>query len=608
MNIAKRALRIIGGTRIEEDEENNQERKYTMKKENEIYLEIYSLDENERCLAPIETVVSLFTMKYCDSKMSVGFVRNNIEYDIGGFTVDVSDVKYRLLSEKEMPLNASFCELPNVIVNEDTVVAGLCASLRQVIKNTISQNPEHDCRGLLGFKDSCLLAPSETSVWTKYCEVDILSSLRNLKEELLSKVELPASIARFEAHMSEPVRLHNVYKYTMSKKYAFNGMVAGEKGDLPEHLYAEGSFLTLADIIIFVCYHIFFNFVSSLEICKLLPLTCKWYDRLMENASITKCLNCMILEPSEMLDISYELPVVEKRSLYKSDPKRYKPRNRIFTRQEDVENSLRLIDELGINRALNIEPYGVDMAIDWSKIPYEATPEGGSLPLTRLKRKYEQLENLCKPVLKLAREHDIIVDFCSGSGHLGILVAYLLPKCSVILLENKEESLNRSKERVRKLQLKNVTFYQCNLDYFKGHFDIGLSLHACGVATDLVIQHCIRKNAIFISCPCCYGSVHDCHHITYPRSEIFRKSINKRDYLILGHSADQTHDNKNAKTAQGNECMAIIDSDRRLQAEQFGYVVHLAKLVPPTCTPKNHLLVGIPEKPSPRNCQILAFE
>ena len=43
------------------------------------------------------------------------------------------------------------------------------------------------------------------------------------------------------------------------------------------------------------------------------------------------------------------------------------------------------------------------------------------------------------------------------------------------------------------------------MDYFNGAFDIGVSLHACGVATDLVIQKCIQNSASFVSCPCCYG-------------------------------------------------------------------------------------------------------
>lgn len=566
-----------------------------MKKTNEIYLEIFALDDS-LCLVPIETVIALFTIKYCESEAAVRLVKTAVKFDKRrGYSVNIGEFDCEVSAIDDLPYYAGSCELPNVIVNDDTVVAGLCASLRQIVKATIETCPDHHCRSLLGFKDSCLLSPSESSVWTKYCEIDLLSTLHSLGDEVLAEPVLPASLARFETHMSEPVRLHNVYKYTMSKKFAINGTTTQGRGVVPEHLYAEGSYMTLADIIIFVCVHIFFNFISNDTRTSLLPLTSRWYDRITDDELAKRCLSCINLESGQLYRTGYTLPLVEKQSLYKSDPKRYKPRNRIFTRQEDIESSLRLIEQLPVRAELDDEPFGCEVTLDWNEVPYEARPDGGALPLTRLKRKFEQLENLCKPVLKLAKPGDVIVDFCSGSGHLGILVAHLLPRCTVVLLENKEESLRRSRERVEKLRLTNVKFYQCNLDYFKGDFDIGASLHACGVATDLVIQHCIRRRAVFVSCPCCYGSLHDCHHITYPRSETFRERVDTRDYLVLGHAADQTHDEKNAKTRQGNECMAIIDTDRRLQAEQSGYVVHVAKLRPATCTPKNHLIVGIPK-------------
>ena len=38
-----------------------------------------------------------------------------------------------------------------------------------------------------------------------------------------------------------------------------------------------------------------------------------------------------------------------------------------------------------------------------------------------------QLASLASPVTHLARTGDIIVDFCSGSGHLGLLMAHLIP-------------------------------------------------------------------------------------------------------------------------------------------------------------------------------------
>jgi hypothetical protein len=52
----------------------------------------------------------------------------------------------------------------------------------------------------------------------------------------------------------------------------------------------------------------------------------------------------------------------------------------------------------------------------------------------RLERKCQQLQGLAVPVVELAgsRQGIIIVDFCSGGGHLGLLLAHLLPKVSPV--------------------------------------------------------------------------------------------------------------------------------------------------------------------------------
>ena len=43
------------------------------------------------------------------------------------------------------------------------------------------------------------------------------------------------------------------------------------------------------------------------------------------------------------------------------------------------------------------------------------------------------------------------------------------------MIENKDESLRRALGRVQTLGLKNVSLYLSNIDYFYGHFDIGVS-------------------------------------------------------------------------------------------------------------------------------------
>ena len=71
--------------------------------------------------------------------------------------------------------------------------------------------------------------------------------------------------------------------------------------------------------------------------------------------------------------------------------------------------------------------------------------------------------------------------------------------------------------------MSNCRFFQCNLDYFCGDFDIGVSLHACGLATDLVLAKCLSADSSFVCCPCCYGAVRESRLVTYPKSAAFRK-------------------------------------------------------------------------------------
>ena len=77
------------------------------------------------------------------------------------------------------------------------------------------------------------------------------------------------------------------------------------------------------------------------------------------------------------------------------------------------------------------------MNLEWSALPDLVHPLGGHLPPERLEKKCQQLENLAGAVMSLHRPGDVIVDFCSGGGHLAILLAYLLPEATVYLVENK---------------------------------------------------------------------------------------------------------------------------------------------------------------------------
>ena len=66
-----------------------------------------------------------------------------------------------------------------------------------------------------------------------------------------------------------------------------------------------------------------------------------------------------------------------------------------------------------------------------------------------------------------------------------------------------------------------MQLFQSNLNYFTGDFSIGTCLHACGIATDLVLKKCLDANASFVATPCCYGAIKQTDVISYPRSNMF---------------------------------------------------------------------------------------
>ncbi|CAH0694511.1 unnamed protein product [Spodoptera exigua] len=653
-----------------------------------------------------------------------------------------------MINDYEIPWPVALCVYP-VIMSDDLIVTGLCAVARHIsFFRTCGRIPEEHEEGLLGFRHSCLQAPNEVSIWTKFCEIDMIKAMQEITnaEELK---ELPKHLVRFEHHLRKPVRVHNIYKVARNiKKESLKaeqqanaeGKLAGdcgtsgsggsqastssiapasssgslqsvreegsaEKPDKDEqlvssavpsvetvvdkadvtkhdgkaneqqattgqpenaeqqtcaeilesnkqittekssntevqalsdkqnsnetgegtsaaqrtaksrkwkslrkrecliesttkiedlqvnHEYAEGPFLTLADLVLLPTYHVIVQTIGEQRFESLLPTTYRWYKKVMSLQKVQETFVCYMdkFDIKQTTSQNISLPTSEDVSLYKTDPKRHNPRKRIYTREEDIETALSFIKE---GMELPISDNNYEPAFEWKDIPEHASPYAGFLPDTRAQRKSQQLENLVLAVLKIATDGDVIVDFCSGGGHLGILLAYLLPRCTIIFLENKVQSLFTARERIQKLRINNVFFFQCNLDFFIGEFDIGVGLHACGIATDLILDKCVQAKAKFVVSPCCYGSLHYTNRLIYPRSKAF-SSVPILNYLCIAHAADQTH-KEHPLAVRGARCMAIIDSDRARLAEEMGYKVTLMKLKPPTCTPKNDLLIGIP--------------
>nr|UYI58580.1 glutathione S-transferase 9 [Grapholita molesta] len=592
-----------------------------------VYLEAY-INENDcrKCgmlKLPLESLITYCVYKFCcPENIALRFVyvpRNSEKEEI---TVKVNDVSFI----EDVSWQVSSCVYP-VLINGDTVITGLCAVARHMsLHRTLSPSPHEHEDGILGFRRGCLQAPNEVSIWTKFCEVDLVKTTREIFK-LDSLQEVPVNLVRFENHLRKPIRVHNVFKLareikkkevlnskpnelnqekeesekvkkervakarkwksSVSKEISIDSSVKIEDLDI-SHQFAEGPFLTLADVVLTPLYYIIANAIGE-KIVSLLPLTNRWFKHVQQVPQLEIVFEFLSgLEQKKLTIEEIVIPSAEDVSLYKRDPKRHNPRKRMFTKPEDIENAL---SSLVASMHIDIDSKDFKNRIEWNTVPDGANPCAGHLPDERMARKAEQLENLALAVQSIARKGDLIVDFCSGSGHLGILIAHLLPQCTVILLENKEQSLLRARKRVHDMGLKNVHFFQCNLDFFIGKFDIGVGLHACGIASDLILDKCLKCNAKFVLCPCCYGSLHATDRLVYPRSKVF-SSVTLDHYMTIGHAADQTH-KECPLTVRGDRCMAIIDSDRLRLAEEYGYKVTLSRLKPLSCTPKNNLLIGV---------------
>lgn len=184
-----------------------------------LYLEILSDVNNNTVQVTIESYVTLFVYRFVrrsESKISICLIRSQPTDNSPNITIDVSSMQFcvKNLSDPDFKSgDAALLKLP-VIVNEKCVIAGLCGVCRGLLKLM----NDNEANKLLGFKDGCLQAPSETSFWTKFCEIDFINCTKNIVNmsgeqfDGANTFELSDEFAIFEKYLAKPVRMHNIYK------------------------------------------------------------------------------------------------------------------------------------------------------------------------------------------------------------------------------------------------------------------------------------------------------------------------------------------------------------------------------------------------------------
>jgi methyltransferase family protein len=232
------------------------------------------------------------------------------------------------------------------------------------------------------------------------------------------------------------------------------------------------------------------------------------------------------------------------------------------------------------------------LKLDWEQMPEGVDPSSGFLKEKRLRGKRWQVENCIQLSELLLKGGEVIVDFCSGSGHLSIPMAYRFPDCHFILVERNPVPVEIGNKRVKDSGLTNIEFCNSYIQDFQRDFDMGIALHACGEATDLAHIKCLEKDAAYVMCPCDIGFLQN-SKLDYPRSLAFSQILTREEYMRIASAGDWTcWDFDSDQGKRGKLCMGYISLDRNLAAEEAGYRTHLFTTNPREATPKNDIIFG----------------
>jgi hypothetical protein len=247
-------------------------------------------------------------------------------------------------------------------------------------------------------------------------------------------------------------------------------------------------------------------------------------------------------------------------------------------------------------------------------------PAAGDLNEARAARKRAQIASAAAHALRLLRSGDHVVEFGAGQGHLGLLLASARRDIRVTLVEIKECSCEGARARAAALALTNVRVFCGSVDAFVASTDEPLDcvvgLHCCGLLSDAVLEVAAARRSAVCLVPCCYGQIvggvdhargGDTAPCMHPRSAAFRgalsgdglvafRSVAKAADLVVGRGGAVDVDSASFATAQA--CMRLVDTDRLLWLAESAAArgeepprVELARLEPPTCSPKSSVLL-----------------
>ena len=139
-------------------------------------------------------------------------------------------------------------------------VSGLAAMCRHIIKNCQCQ----EFQVALGFRSNCLQALAEVSLWTSFCEVRMPAVVQHFFNSAaqLTEMSIPTPLLQLGQHLKKQIRMHNVVKLCWDAA----------------HTFAEGSNLTLSDLVLYPSVRIAADIITCRQIAlaQYLPNVHRW--------------------------------------------------------------------------------------------------------------------------------------------------------------------------------------------------------------------------------------------------------------------------------------------------------------------------------------------
>ncbi len=182
---------------------------------------------------------------------------------------------------------------------------------------------------------------------------------------------------------------------------------------------------------------------------------------------------------------------------------------------------------------------------------------------------------------KLGSSDELYVcDMCCGKSYLSFAAYYVLTEVcgrNVVMdcVDLKKSVMDYCADIARKCGMSGMCFHAMNISDFKARRtpDLVISLHACDIATDIVLEFAVKNKAeIILATPCC-------HHQMYNEMNCPPLSF-ITDYSMLKQKL----------------ASAATDALRLLMLEAEGYKTDATELIDPEDTPKNIMLRGVRRK------------